>query len=209
MTANIKLMAEAREALEGRWGLAVATFFIYFLIVGGVESVPVLGGIGALIIGGPMALGISIFSLKLARGEEARVEQIFEGFQMFEKALGAYLLMVINVFLRLLLLIIPGIIKGIAYSQVFFILAEDDTIDSRGALKRSEEMMDGYKWKYFFLSLNFVGWGILCLLTFGIGFLWLIPYVQVSYANFYDDLKGNDIVSSGMIDDDILDRDLV
>jgi uncharacterized membrane protein len=52
-------------------------------------------------------------------------------------------------------------------------------------------MMYGFKWKYFCLALRFLGWAILCLFTLGIGFLWLIPYMQVSFANFYDDVKAN------------------
>jgi uncharacterized membrane protein len=56
-------------------------------------------------------------------------------------------------------------------------------------------MMDGYKWKYFCLGLRFIGWALLCVLTLGIGFLWLSPYIQVSYAKFYEDLKKNKAVS--------------
>ena len=103
--------------------------------------------------------------------------------------------MVVFVFLWALLLIIPGIIAAIAYSQTFYILAEDDTIGSMDALRKSKEMMIGYKWKYFCLGLRFIGWALLCVLTLGIGFLWLSPYIQVSYAKFYEDLKTNQAVS--------------
>ena len=103
--------------------------------------------------------------------------------------------MILFIFLWMLLLIIPGIIASIAYSQTFYILAEDDTIGSMDALRKSKEMMNGYKWKYFCLVLRFVGWFLLCILTFGIGFLWLSPYIQVSYAKFYEDLKTNQAVS--------------
>ena len=51
------------------------------------------------------------------------------------------LLVTIFVLLWLLLLIIPGIIASIAYSQVFFIIAEDDKIDAMGALRKSQKMM--------------------------------------------------------------------
>ena len=58
------------------------------------------------------------------------------------------------------------------------------------ALRKSKEMMDGYKMKYFTLSLRFFGLALLCVLTLGIGFLWLAPYMQVTVAKFYDDLRG-------------------
>lgn len=190
---NKELMKQARESLSGKWGLAIGTFLFYMLIMGAVQIVPVLGSIASLIIAGPMALGIAIFTLTLARKQDARLEQIFEGFQNFGTALVAYLLMVIFVFLWMLLLIIPGIIAAIAYSQVFYILAEDNSIKPMDALRKSEEMMFGYKWKYFCLGLVFIGWALLCVLTLGIGFLWLAPYAQVSYANFYEDIKNHKI----------------
>lgn len=193
-TENVVLMRMARESLSGKWGLAVGTFFVYLLIVGaiqgGVRIYPVSGIVG-IILAGPMALGVSIFSLALARNQQARFEQIFNGFFNFGTSLGAYLLMVLFVILWTLLLIIPGIIAALSYSLTFFILADDPAIGPMEAIDKSKKMMYGFKWKYFCLSLRFLGWAILCLFTLGIGFLWLIPYMQVSFANFYDDVKAN------------------
>jgi uncharacterized membrane protein len=173
----------------------VGTFLVYIIIVGTLQVIPVIGSVIGLFIAGPMAVGICMFTLSLSRNENARLEQIFEGFRNYGTVLGAYLLMIVFIFLWALLLIIPGIIAAIAYSQTFYILAEDDTIDSMDALRKSKEMMDGYKWKYFCLGLRFIGWALLCVLTLGIGFLWLSPYIQVSYAKFYEDLKTNQAVS--------------
>ena len=186
---NTELMAEARESLSGNWGLAIATFLVYGIIISIFQVIPTVGSVLALFIAGPVLVGVSMFSLSLSRGENARLEQIFEGFKNYGTVLGAYLLMVLFIFLWMLLLIIPGIIAAIAYSQTFYILAEDDTIGSMDALKKSKEMMDGYKWKYFCLGLRFIGWALLCILTLGIGFLWLSPYIQISYAKFYEDIK--------------------
>ena len=186
---NKELMAEARESLSGNWGLAIATFLVYGIIISIFQVIPTVGPVLVLFIAGPMLVGISMFSLSLSRGENARLEQIFEGFKNYGTVLGAYLLMVVLILLWMLLLIIPGIIAAIAYSQTFYILAEDDAISSMDALKKSKEMMDGYKWKYFCLGLRFIGWALLCILTLGIGFLWLSPYIQISYAKFYEDIK--------------------
>ena len=186
---NKELMAEARESLSGNWGLAIATFLVYGIIISIFQVIPTVGSVLALFIAGPMLVGVSMFSLSLSRGESARLEQIFEGFKNYGTVLGAYLLMVLFIFLWMLLLIIPGIIAAIAYSQTFYILAENDAISSMDALKKSKEMMDGYKWKYFCLGLRFIGWALLCILTLGIGFLWLSPYIQISYAKFYEDIK--------------------
>jgi uncharacterized membrane protein len=101
--------------------------------------------------------------------------------------------MVLFIVLWLLLLIIPGIIAAISYSMTFYILADDKSIKPMEAIDKSKKMMDGYKWKYFFLCLRFFGWALLCILTLGIGFLWLIPYINVSIAKFYDDVKENPV----------------
>ncbi len=190
---NRDLTAQAREALSGKWGLAVGVFFVYMLIMGGIQVIPFAGSIASLILGGPLMLGIAVFSLTISRKQDARFEQLFDGFQNFGTALGTYILMAVFVFLWMLLLIIPGIIAAIAYSQAFYILAEDNNIGAMDALKKSKEMMYGYKWKYFCLGLRFIGWAILCTLTLGIGYLWLIPYMQVSFANFYEDIKDKPI----------------
>ena len=94
-TANRDLMAQARESLRGRWGLAIGTFVVMQLIMIGVQMIPSVGGIGGLILTGPMSLGLVIFALSLSRNQDPRLPQIFEGFQRFGVALGAYLLMVL------------------------------------------------------------------------------------------------------------------
>ena len=73
--------------------------------------------------------------------------------------------------------------------MTFFLIAENESIGPLEAIKKSKEMMRGNKWKYFCLWLRFFGWGLLCILTLGIGILWLAPYIIVSLAQFYDDLK--------------------
>jgi uncharacterized membrane protein len=90
-----------------------------------------------------------------------------------------------------LLLIVPGIIAFISYSQTYFILADDNTIGAIEAIEKSKAMMYGYKWKFFRLSLRLAGLGLLCILTLGIGFLWLLPYARVVMAKFYDDVKSD------------------
>jgi uncharacterized membrane protein len=48
--------------------------------------------------------------------------------------------------------------------------------------------MHGYKWKFFVLQVSFIGWILLSLLSLGIGFLWLAPYITTSNAAFYNEL---------------------
>lgn len=48
--------------------------------------------------------------------------------------------------------------------------------------------MNGYKRKLFLLDLSFIGWHILAILSLGIGYLWLIPYIYTTKAVFYENL---------------------
>ena len=88
-----------------------------------------------------------------------------------------------------ILLIIPGIIAALMFSQVFFIMGEDKEIQAYDALVDSLNMMKGYKWKLFKICLRLFGLSILCIFTLGIGFIWLSPYQNVVFATFYDDIK--------------------
>ena len=187
-TENKILMQQAREALKGKWGLAIGTMLIYLVILIGVDLIPRIGWAISLIITGPFVLGLVTFALALSRNQNPHVTQIFEGFNRFGVALGAYLLMALFVLLWMLLLIIPGIIAALSYSQTFFILAEDKSIGPLEAIKKSKQMMMGNRWKLFCLGLRFLGWALLCIVTLGIGFIWLMPYMQVSYAKFYDSI---------------------
>ena len=190
VTSNKDLMTQARESLSGKWGLAVGTYIVYVLIVGAVSGIP----FGILILGGALILGIKTFWLAFARKEEAKLEMIFSGFKSFGNALLLYLLRAIFVFLWSLLLFIPGIIASISYAMAYFIMSDDPNIGAMDAIDKSKKMMYGYKWKFFFLCCRFIGWFILGFLSLGIGFLWIIPYMNTSFAKFYEDVKANFIV---------------
>lgn len=79
----------------------------------------------------------------------------------------------------------------ICFSQAYFIIYDNEKLPVLDIFKRSLEMMDGYKTDYIFLTLSFLGWAILGVFTAGILYLWLIPYMAVTYAKFYDELKRN------------------
>ena len=183
------IMRMARESLTGKWGNAILAFLIYGIILGSPGIFHTSGSLVTLILGGPFVLGAAIFSLSIARGQAEKIEMIFEGFQHFTTALVTYLLMVLYVILWSLLLIVPGIIAALSYSMAFYILADNRELKPQEALKQSREMMDGHKMDLFLLCLRFLLLSLLCILTLGIGFLWLIPYVNVTMATFYETIN--------------------
>lgn len=191
MTPNKELINQSVTILSGKWLLVVGTTLVYFILTGSLQAIPTVGPVIGLIISGPFALGFIWFFRNITHRKEARLEQIFDGFKNFGTALATYLLSAVASLLGLLLLIVPGIIIGIGLSQSMYIIAEDDEIGAYDALSKSWDMMDGHKMKYFGLVLIFVLLSILCVLTLGIGFLWLIPIIQVTLVKFYDEVKSD------------------
>jgi len=190
ITHNRDLMAMARDSLAGNWATGVLVMLLYSVVVSGSSNfIPVVGWIISLFLAGPMMLGLYKVFLQLARRQPTKIEQLFDGFKRFGTAMGAYLLINLYVMLWLLLLIIPGIIAGYAYSMTFYIMNDDETLGPNEAITLSKEMMRGNKLKLFCLYWRFFGWGLLCILTLGIGFLWLGPYTQTAMAHFYEDIR--------------------
>ena len=100
----------------------------------------------------------------------------------------AEILVAVLVSLASLLFVIPGIILALAYSMVAYLVVDTD-LSGIDAMKKSREMMKGYKWDYFVFNLSFIGWIILLPFTFCILAVWLVPYMTVAEAIYYDRLK--------------------
>ncbi|MDF2606761.1 MAG: hypothetical protein K0S34_956 [Bacillales bacterium] len=146
--------------------------------------------LGLLLI--PLTFGTVYFTLKLIRKEHVEVSDVFSVYKsssLVVKSILNTITVSIFVFLWSLLLIIPGIIKGISYSLTKYIILDNHDIKNIDAIDLSRKMMNGYKWKYFKLHVSFIGWYILGALTLGIGFIWITPYIETSFAAFYQYVK--------------------
>lgn len=81
------------------------------------------------------------------------------------------------------------IIRGLLYSLAYYVAIDNPEITTKQAVEESEKMMKGNRGKLFLLNLSFIGWGILAIITIGIGSLWLLPYMIFSEIIFYQMLK--------------------
>lgn len=86
--------------------------------------------------------------------------------------------------------LIYTVIKGYLYSLSFYILNDNPDMTGKEIVNESEKLMRGNRWRYFWLGLTFIGWAILAAFTFGIGMLWLMPYMMIAMICFYEDLAG-------------------
>ena len=211
MQLNSELRAQARERLEGQWGTFVLMTFL-MLVIQTILQIP--GYIGSLLeilspenvlaslsfsnisnilslLALPLSWGLTVSLLRNHREESVDLENLFDGFRggRYTRVFCALFLVHLFTFLWTLLLIIPGIMKAFSYALTPYIIMDEPELTARQAITRSCEIMEGRRWKLFCLYLSFIGWGILSLLAFGIGFLWLAPYMNASIAAFYEDAR--------------------
>jgi uncharacterized membrane protein len=184
-----ELKASAKTQIKGKIGVLFAMFLIMFGVSIASSFVPVLGSIANLLVNAAFALGGAWVFLRIAKGEEVSVGNIFYGFEDLWTAIKAQFFMGLFTLLWSLLLIIPGIIKAYAYSMTFFILAENKGMSVLEAITLSRKMMNGHKMDLFLLCLSFIGWFILVLITFSIAGIWVYPYFYATITNFYLSVK--------------------
>ena len=166
-----------------RWYLDIPDFVWQALLI--VVSILTFYSIICFVVGGTVQLGYAKFNLALIDHKDAQFADVFSQFHRFGDGFLLSLLTVIFVTLWMLLLIIPGIIAGYSYAMAPYILYEHPGLRPIDAIKASKDLMQGNKWRLFCLDLSFIGWGLLCALTLGIGSLWLRPYEEASRASFY------------------------
>jgi len=189
-SSNLALMRQARQQLGPYWALAVGITFLYSLITGMPTQINESLFLLVLLISGPMQLGFAIFSLNVARQNNPQLSNLFDGFQSFGNVLLSYLFIALATLAGLILLVVPGIIVALGLSMTYYILAEDRSLTATEALKKSWEMMDGHKMRLFGLVLRFIPWYLLTIFTLFIGLLFVFPWQNVAFANFYEEIKG-------------------
>lgn len=204
MTSSAKILRDKGAAdLKGRWAEAALLTFVYHLIYFFCNGI--LRGIGLFVphfeiiallfvifIFWPMGWGLNVAFLENHRksnNDPFGVECLFRGYRDYFRIVGTLLLGFIYIILWSLLLFVPGIIKGLSYSMTYYILLDRPDLKYNSAIELSMDMMRGHKWDLFWLYITFIGWGILCIFTLGIGFFWLIPYMNSTMANFYEEVK--------------------
>lgn len=194
MISRIEIKERAKTNFKKQQGMAILAFVLYSVISGVLSTATV--GIAVFFLMPPLTVGFAYFSLRLYRGETCEItDMLTTGFRDYIKSLVGILWMYLFTFLWSLLLIVPGIVKAIAYSMTPYILAERDDISAQDALKESMDMTYGHKMDIFVMMLSFIGWWLLSALTFGIlAVVFVGPYTATSMAGIYEELKKEQIL---------------
>jgi len=184
----------AWSKLSGNWGMAIIATLLCGVITGAAGST----GIGALIVTGPMTVGLCGIFLTILRSGKPQIENLFDGFtSCFVNSMIASILISIFTFLWSLLLFIPGIIASYSYAMTFYIQKDHPELTATEAIDASKKMMQGHKWQLFCLDFSFIGWWLLTGLTFGLLAIMVVPYQNAARAAFYENIKGEPTVIEG------------
>lgn len=162
-----------------------------------------------------LSLGLCYFYLRLISGERAGLQDIFYGFKGYaDRAIAARVLVLLSV----LPASIPGAVAGAwyyrsrdlsaltllmgmlflgfilylfvitGYSQVFYVLLDFPELTVTEAMGRSNTIMRGKRLKLIGIYISFVPYFLLAALSIGIAYIWIMPYLRATMAEFYLDI---------------------
>jgi uncharacterized membrane protein len=184
---EIKDHAIAQLSNQSKWGESVGVLIVKGIISAVAGIIPILG---PWFIGSALNLGSTNYFQKISRNENPDFNVLFSGFNNFGNAILAALLCALGIGFGIVLLIVPGIILALGWSQTLRILNDNPKMSAPDAMSASWDIMKGHKGDFFILNLSFIGWFLLTPFTLFIGLLFLIPYVNVANSKFYDEISG-------------------
>lgn len=178
-------------------------------LIGGAASLVVTWGLGVL------DLGLALFFLNAACGQPYKVNDLFFGFQgdtskiltvSAARALVNCISMLPVQYLLSAALYYPsstlfvwiavaGVIglcvhltAGLGVMLSYYAMLDFPDKSAREILEMSFQLVKGRRKKLFLLQLSFLPLDFLCICSFFVGYLWLIPYKNMTYTCFYLDI---------------------
>ena len=187
---RVELKTKAKKAIEGKVGILFVIYFVAMVVVGAASGLTY--GAGAILLTGGVLISMATIYLALInKNKKPVVEDLLIGYKgdNFARGLLGYIRFQVFVVLWSLLLVVPGIIKSLSYSQMFFLMADNPKTDAAEAQRKSIAMMDGHKGELFVLQLSFIPWYLLVCITFGLAAIYVGPYIQATMTEYYKYLK--------------------
>lgn len=205
------------EVFRKNIGVSIGIVLIYAIIASAGGAIPVINAAVAIVVTPVLTGGLALFSLKVVRGQEGKIEDLFQGFHAMGSFIGAYWLyacialaafipaaigfgidVAINGGLSGLVpycTIVLGAASFIAlviallrFSMVFYLIVDGMMIID--AFKESARITRGFVGKLFLLGLAN---GLILLagmLVIFVGLLAAVPVAMFAYAAAYTRLRG-------------------
>jgi uncharacterized membrane protein len=197
-TANLDvgyLFSRSWEVFKENWALLAGVFLVYSILSGGPSQLSdedslfgSLIGLIQLIITGPLLAGTYYVALKLIRREPAEFVEMFDGFKVFGKAVGVFILYSVLLGIGIILLIVPGIIVAVGLWPAMFLVTQAD-LGITDTLRKAWDMTRGYKMNLFLVGLALFGLNLLGLLAFIVGVIFTGAFSLLVVAAAYDELE--------------------
>ena len=162
---------------------AFAHFERYYVTTSATAS---LLSLAISLILGILAVGVAAYALRVCRRQEAGFSNLLDGFAMFLRVLALIFLMGLFVVLWTCLFWIPGIVASYRYRQAIYLLIDHPDWSALRCIRESKQLMRGRKGELFVLDLSFIGWQLLACIPFVN--IWVLPYTEITFANYYDAL---------------------
>lgn len=181
----IYLLFAVKFTLGGSSGIASYGYLAVLTVVG-----TTIFEFVRLLIGCGIRIALDRYYLSLANNPSDEPEEpLFGHMKYFANRffMEAYRSIVVS-FLTIFF-IVPGIISEMKWSMANYMLAENPDMRGNDAITESSLMMDGYKMKFFCFNLSFLPWFLLCVLTCGLGMIYVLPYYNAAKAKFYYYIK--------------------
>ena len=199
---NSEIIRESKSILRGNYGKVIFPFLIVIIVNNLISSGEVYQNLFSIseiesgvislaitvLITFPISVGVASYSISITN-DLFDSNKLFNGFKIFIKSVVVGLIYYLVIILGFFLLIVPGIYAALTFSQVFYIISQNNDIGVKEAFKQSSTMMKGHKWQFYKLGIRYGFYFILSVFTLFIWALWLTPQMYVSFAIFFRELN--------------------
>ena len=183
------LISQAWETFKRRPWLAIGMWMVFSIFSDRSGPADPLLAPFSIVLGGPIRGGCDMAMLRLVRGDDSvSFGDLFAGFSKFLSLFVTLLLYILAIIGGTLLLIVPGIILGVALWPAFLLVMEDDLAPS-DAISGAWALTLGHKKALFDLFLVSVVMLIAGLLALGVGILVAGPVTSLAWIHAYHEIR--------------------
>lgn len=197
----------ALRMLSGKWGISLLVVLTVMVIQAMITtrldlsandpevlltSVALL--YGATVLLAPIELGKNWVFLQVAKDEKPTFGLLIESFgslKDYSRAVIYYAVFYLGLNVLMLLMIVPGVWFYLTYRIAPFIMRDEPDLSAFQAMRKSRQMMKGHKQTMLKLYASFIGWYALVLLTGGLAYIFVTPYLQTTISGLYLELNAS------------------
>ena len=176
------------DLLKGNFWPLVGVNFVVLLATLVINSIPIIGIVGGLLLGGVLYGGLYYYYLKMIRGLPAEFSDAFSGFsRAFLPLVLTSLVVLLMTTLGFVCLVLPGIYLGVSYTFAY-LLVIDRKMEFWAAMEVSRRVITAQWWRMFGLLIFGVIITVLGLLGLLVGIFVTVPIFMGAVVYAYEDL---------------------